>query len=176
MHQGEAKEQHEPKKMPEPTRTTTSASVARKQRPKAHPIQETVNDEPAYLRPDVDGLVVPGEDTEDGIEDGPLGAVVVEDERVLLHVVRQLVVADQGVLLPLPALTFPLPPPLLASSFSASLHGRRRLVLRTQSHGTFRALHGHGLSLRDPLPLPQLPHSFSLSSRIMNYHGARKGF
>jgi hypothetical protein len=59
---------------------------------------------------------VPGEEAEDGIEDGPLGAVVVEDELVLLNVVRQLVVAHQGVLLP--ALTFPLPPPRLAHSES----------------------------------------------------------
>lgn len=67
MQDGEAEEQHEPKKM----------------------------------RPDVDGLVVPGEEAEEGIEDGPLGAVVVEDELVLLHVVRQLVVAHQPALLPL---------------------------------------------------------------------------
>uniref|UniRef100_A0A0A9FL28 Uncharacterized protein n=1 Tax=Arundo donax TaxID=35708 RepID=A0A0A9FL28_ARUDO len=49
--------------------------------------------EPKKMRPDVDGLVVPREEAEDGIEDGPLGAVVVEDELVLLHVLRQLVVA-----------------------------------------------------------------------------------
>lgn len=94
------------------------------------------------IRPDVDGLVVPGEEAEEGIEDGPLGAVVVEDELVLLHVVRQLVVAHQPALLPLllPLLLLPL---LLAPSSLRRRRRRRRskLIMVGALHG------GHGCLL-----------------------------
>ena len=85
MHQGEAEEQHEPKEMPEPTSNTGSiiSNEIQRRRNNGDAIESA-----SYSRPDVDGLVVPGEEAEDGIEDGPLGAVVVEDELVLLHVVR----------------------------------------------------------------------------------------
>ena len=54
-----------------------------------------------HLRPDVDGLVVDGEGTEERLLDGPLAAVVVDDELVVLEELRQLVVADE--LAPVPA-------------------------------------------------------------------------
>ncbi|RWW70601.1 hypothetical protein BHE74_00021703 [Ensete ventricosum] len=48
-----------------------------------------------YLRPHVERLVVPGEGAEEGVADRPLGAVVVQDELVVLEVIRQLVVPHE---------------------------------------------------------------------------------
>lgn len=151
MHQGEAEEQDEAKEVPEPTTgntpAPTSATRFREEEINGDAIESTTAS--AYSRPDVDGLVVPGEEAEDGIEDGPLGAVVVEDELVLLHVVRQLVVAHQLVLLALPAFSpslLPLPPPLAPSS----LRGRSRRLCRflvVTKRGALLTLHGHDFSV-----------------------------
>lgn len=47
------------------------------------------------VRPNVERLVVPGEGAEESIPDRPLRPVVVEDELVVLEIIRQLVVAQE---------------------------------------------------------------------------------
>ena len=54
-----------------------------------------------YVRPDVEGLVVPSEDAEDDVLQRPLAAVVVQYVLVVFHVVWQVLKLDQH---PLPLL------------------------------------------------------------------------
>ena len=52
-----------------------------------------------YLRPNVEGLVVNGEDAEDGLLHGPFRSVVTQDELIVLQEIRQAIVVHQLMML-----------------------------------------------------------------------------
>lgn len=94
------------------------------------------------LRPNIEGLVVDGEDAEDGLLHRPLAPVVAMDELVVLEPLRQCFVPDE-----LPFLLLL----LLIGGAIASYAGSSR---RRRSHGRFLLQAHHNARLETMYPAP----------------------
>uniref|UniRef100_A0A0A9I3J9 Uncharacterized protein n=1 Tax=Arundo donax TaxID=35708 RepID=A0A0A9I3J9_ARUDO len=106
------------------------------------------------MRPNVEGLVVDGEDAEDGLLHRPLAPVIAMDELVVLEPVGQLVVPDELALLPLLNL-------VIVGAFAdfARSCGRRR------SHGFLLRGHHHALFLETDVSI-----TFWFKARLVQWH------